>query len=190
MSRAPGSNRETRFPIAVSISLAAVWFWAGISVALGGIETPIRTRMAEIPEQHYLAIGYRLFHVANSVEWFLGMVVLTGLLVACRNHRKLRLPFLLATGLIIVLLSQTVLLYGPLDARTLRRLAGLTVPDRPYHWFYIAAEVVKFIALVAIGALLIRRLRILGGPVDPVTTEATEIEATGPRQKPGAVPES
>lgn len=190
MSRAPGSNRETRFPIAASISLAAVWFWAGISVALSGIETPVRTRMAEIPEQHYLAIGYRLFHVVNSVEWFLGMVVLAGLLAASRNHRKLRVPFLLASGLIIVLLTQTVLLYGPLDARTLRRLDGLTVPDHPYHWFYIAAEVVKFIALVAIGTLLIRQLKIRGGFVEPVATKATEIQATETEPKSGAVPEA
>ncbi len=184
MNRALGSTRQSAHPIAASVALAAVWFWAGITVALSGIETPIRTRMAEIPVEYYLAIGYRLFHITNALEWFLAMLVLTGLLVASRISKTFSGPFLLATGLVVVFLIQTILLYGPLDARTEMRLNGQAVPAHQYHWLYLAAEVVKFALLVSIGTILLLRLRCpadQAGPIGESTSDDGSQPDTAPR---------
>lgn len=121
--------------------------WIGFVLAISFMEAPLKFQAKSVTLQIGLEIGYLVFHALNGVELFLaGIVTAVSLTSPTPTHTR-NLTLLIAGWLII----QTVLLYFPLDARTLAIINGTAVPKAPFHLIYIGMEAIKLIMLLILA---------------------------------------
>ncbi len=123
--------------------------WAG--VALGGslVAAPAKFQSALLTLPVALDVGRVQFFWLGVTEAVLGVAFLVGL-VALRGVRW-RWP-LFAVGILAV---QRLGIMPFLDARTLRVIAGETLPPSSLHLGFVVLEVAKFLVLcgIALGLL-------------------------------------
>ena len=133
-------------------SFTATLIWLGFVIAISFVETPIRFQIDSLEQADVLRIGHRLFHALNYVEIGLAIIVAIGMI----SIRHPRLCNGVAVVVILILIIQTVLLFGILDQRTLAKIAGEVLPDSPWHRIYLGLELAKVTSLVTLAALQIR----------------------------------
>lgn len=118
--------------------------WVGFILALSFLEAPLKFQAPSVSVPIGLEIGHLVFHALNRIEWFFAILILINLFVGQTTSQTM-----LTTIAVIILLNvQTLLLYGPLDQRTLAIINGRSVGEAPYHIYYIALEVIKLIGLI------------------------------------------
>ena len=117
--------------------------WIGFVLALSFLEAPLKFQAPSVTTPIGLEIGHLVFHALNRIEWLFAFLIGISLVFGLAPNRLL----LTAGAILIILIVQTVLLYGPLDARTLAIINGEPVPEAAYHLYYIGLEVVKISVL-------------------------------------------
>ncbi|MEM8857214.1 MAG: hypothetical protein AAGD96_02780 [Chloroflexota bacterium] len=123
--------------------------WVGFILAISFLEAPLKFQAESVTIPIGLEIGYLVFHALNGIEIAFAAILLI-ISFTCKT------PFPTLRLLIIVigwLLIQTIMLYGPLDQRTLAIISGETVPEAPWHLIYIGMEVVKLFLLLRLAHL-------------------------------------
>ncbi|MEM7799770.1 MAG: hypothetical protein AAF633_11315 [Chloroflexota bacterium] len=125
--------------------------WVGFILAISFLEAPLKFQAPSVTVPIGLEIGYLVFHALNGIELGLAAILITISLTTETPRLTRNLLFLI----IIWLVVQTILLYGPLDARTLAIINGETVPEAPWHLIYIGMEVVKLGLLLVLTHLQI-----------------------------------
>jgi hypothetical protein len=127
-------------------------FWAGMILGVSFLATGVKFTAPSLSLSVALDVGRHTFAVFNKVEWFWA-VALAGFLSFLRPGLWIRL----GAGLVIALLAwQTFWLLPILDARVGEILAGGVPVPSALHIFYAIADMIKLIALIAAGALLLR----------------------------------
>ncbi|MGE4428298.1 MAG: hypothetical protein AB7G37_17730 [Solirubrobacteraceae bacterium] len=133
------------------LSLAVVWLWLGIVIAISFIEAPIKFRAPGITRELGLGIGRLVFRAVNAVESVLALVLVG---VALLGDPDSTTGVLI--GVIAVLLAlQLGLVRPPLDRRAARITAGEEVPPSRLHLAYVIPEGVKVILLIVLGVHLL-----------------------------------
>ena len=117
--------------------------WIGFILALSFLEAPLKFQAPSVTVPIGLEIGHLVFHALNRIEWLFAMLILINLFVGQTASRTM----LITIAVIVLLIVQTLLLFGPLDQRTLAIINGESVGEAPYHIYYIALEVIKLISL-------------------------------------------
>ena len=136
---------------AVPVAVAAVFVWLGMVLAISFIEAPLKFRAPGVTLQIGLGIGRLVFRALNSCELALAAVV-----VACLAITPPTTGAAVATGVAVVTLLAQVLAVRPrLARRSDAVLAGGDGPRSRVHWVYIGMEIVKVIALLVAGVLLL-----------------------------------
>ncbi len=98
-----------------------------------------------------LGIGRLVFRALNACE-----VVLAAAMVACFVIRPPTGAAGIAAGVaVIVLLAQVLAVRPALTRRSEATLAGAEVPRSRAHGVYVGLEIIKVVALLVAGALLI-----------------------------------
>jgi hypothetical protein len=136
---------------ASAVATAAVFVWMGMVLAISFLEAPLKFRAPGVTLPIGLGIGRLVFRALNSCE-----TVLAAAMVACFVIRRPTTSAEIAAGVaVVVLLTQVLAVRPALTRRSEATLAGADVPRSGAHWVYVGLEIVKVIALLVAGVLLI-----------------------------------
>lgn len=119
--------------------------------AISFLEAPLKFRAPGVTLPVGLGIGRLVFRALNACELVLAVVVIVGVLTAEVSGAALGA---VATAL-VVLAAQILLVRPALSRRSDRVLAGDDGPRSRAHLAYVGLEVVKVIALVVGGVLVL-----------------------------------
>ena len=136
---------------AEAVAVAAVFVWLGMVLAISFLETPLKFRAPGVTLQTGLGIGRLVFRALNVCEAVLAAVVFTSFAA----HRPGILIENAAAIAALALVAQVVLVRPRLSRRSDAVLAGGEGPRSYAHWVYVGLEVVKVIALLIVGVLLL-----------------------------------
>ncbi len=136
---------------ASAVAVAAIFLWLGMVVAISFIEAPLKFRAPGVTLQIGLGIGRLVFRALNGCE-----LVLTVALVVAFVVDPPAIGAVVAAGVAIVTLLAQVLLVRPrLTKRSDAVLAGADGPRSRVHYVYIGFELVKIVALVIAGVVML-----------------------------------
>jgi hypothetical protein len=128
-----------------------VFVWLGMVLAISFIETPLKFRAPGVTLQIGLGIGRLVFRTLNACELALGAVV-----AACIAVTPPSIGIAVAAAVAVVALLAQVLAVRPqLTRRSDAVLAGGQGPRSRAHWVYVGLEIVKVVALLIAGVLLL-----------------------------------
>lgn len=137
---------------ATRIAVAATLLWLGMVLAISFMEAPLKFRTPGLELRTGLAIGRIVFRALNRVEVGWGVVVAVFLIV--RGDSALTTTIAAAVA-IAALAFQLAVVRPRLNRRTDQVLAGNEAPRSSAHHLYIAAEVIKVMALIALSVALL-----------------------------------
>ena len=129
-------------------------FWLGALIAISFIEAPLKFTAPGITIPLGLGIGRLVFTALN----ILGVVVAAALTLASIRPGPGRLSAWLLGSVWAVLLLEILVIRPPLNARTDLVIAGAEPGQSPFHYVYIAADVVLALLLTALTVVNARRV--------------------------------
>ena len=133
-----------------AVAVAAIFVWLGMVLAISFLEAPLKFRAPGVTLQVGLGIGRLVFRALNACE-----AALAALVIACMASKPTP-RFLAAAVVAILVLAVQVLAVRPrLTRRSDAVLAGGEGPRSHAHWAYVGLEVVKVIALLIAGVMLL-----------------------------------
>lgn len=124
--------------------------WIGLIVAISFIEAPLKFQAPDITIPLGLGIGRLVFGALNIVEAVL-LVALTIVTFWPRVARVTRDRFWWWLALVVVFVCKVAVVRPPLNARTDLVLAGADPGQSPWHYIYIACDVVTLVLLFVIA---------------------------------------
>lgn len=134
-----------------SVAVAATFVWLGMVLGISFLEAPLKFRAPGITVPLGLGIGRLVFRALNVCECVLGLVVLVSLFVDMPST-----PVVTAILVAVVMLMvQVLVVRRRLHRRTDAVLAGADGPRSRAHYAYVGCEVIKVVALLATGILLL-----------------------------------
>lgn len=136
---------------AASVTVAVVFVWLGMVLAISFVETPLKFRAPGVTIPIGLGIGRLVFRALNCLEGGLAVVVVVACLVDPPAGR-VWLPLVIVIAALVV---QVVVVRPRLGRRTAAVLAGADAPRSGVHFWYVGLEAVKVVALVVGGVLLL-----------------------------------
>jgi hypothetical protein len=132
-------------------AVAAVFVWFGMVTAISFIEAPLKFRATGVTLPIGLSIGRLVFRALNSAEAVFAAILLVALAVGNLPGRAVPV----GAAAVAILVIQLCVVRPRLTRRSDRVLAGQDVPRSAGHHAYVALELVKVIALLAVGILLL-----------------------------------
>jgi membrane protease YdiL (CAAX protease family) len=137
--------------LAVAVSVAVVFVWLGMVLAISFLEAPLKFRAPNVTLQIGLSIGRLVFRALNTVEVAFALVILA-IVVAGPMPVRIIVAFAVAFAALAV---QLIAVRPRLTRRSDQVLAGSEGPRSRGHWAYVGLEAVKVVALLAAGILLL-----------------------------------
>lgn len=137
-----------------AVAVAAIFVWLGMVLAISFLEAPLKFRAPGVTLRLGLGIGRLVFRALSVCEMVLAALVAVSFIVA-RPPRGVAIGATLAA---VMLLAQVVVVRPVLMRRSDAVLADAERDDVPRshaHYVYIGSELVKVIALLVSGALLL-----------------------------------
>lgn len=143
-------------PASHATATAASFVWLGMVLAISFVEAPLKFRAPGVTLKVGLGIGRLVFRALNACELVLAVLVVISLLVGDPGPGAG-----IALGVAVsMLLVQLVAVRPALTRRSdavLAAPAGVDGPGSRAHLWYVGAEVVKVVALLVGGILLLAR---------------------------------
>lgn len=130
---------------------ALVFLWLGMVLAISFLEAPLKFRAPGVTIQVGLAIGRLVFRALNVVEAVLAIAIVVCLQLGGAPPAT----NIVAAVAVLALVAQVVAVRPMLAARSDAVLAGADGPRSHAHLAYVGLEVVKVVALVVAGVLLL-----------------------------------
>ena len=130
---------------------ALTFLWLGMVLAISFLEAPLRFRAPGVTLRVGLAIGRLVFRALNVVEAVLALAVV----VLLQLGDATTAANIVAAVAVLALVAQLVAVRPMLTERADSVLAGEDGPRSHAHLAYIGLEVVKVVALVVAGMLLL-----------------------------------
>lgn len=139
----------------LAVAVAVAFCWLGMVLAISFIEAPLKFRAPGVTLQIGLGIGRRVFRALNSVEAAFAVVVI----VAFALHRP-SAAVITAFAVAIVALAVQLIAVRPKLTQRSDAVLALAPGEEPagrsqVHYVYVAFELIKVIALLAGGILLL-----------------------------------
>jgi hypothetical protein len=134
-----------------AIAVAITFVWLGMVLAISFLEAPLKFRAPDVTPRIGLGIGRLVFRALNAVEVGFALVVVA-IVAAGPTPARIAVAFFVA---IAALAIQLIAVRPALTRRSDRVLAGSAGPRSRAHYGYVGLEVVKAVALVVAGILLL-----------------------------------
>jgi hypothetical protein len=134
-----------------AIAVAVTFVWLGMVLAISFLEAPLKFRAPNVTLQVGLGIGRLVFRALNTVEVCFALV-LVAIVVAGPTTPGITAAIFVAVG---ALAAQLIGVRPRLTRRSDSVLAGSDGPRSKAHYVYVGFEVVKVIALLVAGILLL-----------------------------------
>ncbi|AYE95400.1 hypothetical protein C0J29_11970 [Mycobacterium paragordonae] len=131
--------------------VAVTFVWLGMVLAISFLEAPLKFRAPNVTLQIGLSIGRLVFRALNTVEVAFALVV-GALVIAGPTPPRIIVAFSVAA---VALAVQLIAVRPRLTRRSDQVLAGLDAPRSRAHYAYVGFEVVKVVALLVAGILLL-----------------------------------
>ncbi|MFF5532553.1 hypothetical protein ACFY71_08725 [Streptomyces cinerochromogenes] len=139
-------------PPAPAATAGAVTFvWLGMVLAISFLEAPLKFRAPGVTIPVGLGIGRLVFRALNAVEAVLAVAVAAAVALGDAPAGVVGLTAAVAA----LLVAQLAVVRPRLNRRSDRVLAGEELPRSRSHLWYVALEVLKAGALVALGVSLL-----------------------------------
>ncbi|ORA10077.1 hypothetical protein [Mycobacterium arosiense] len=132
-----------------AFAVALTFVWLGMVLAISFLEAPLKFRAPNVTLQIGLGIGRLVFRALNTVEVAFALVI-GAIVVAGPTRAGVTVAVAVAA-----LAIQLVAVRPALTRRADKVLAGSDGPRSRAHYFYVALEAVKVVALVVAGILLL-----------------------------------
>lgn len=134
-----------------AVAVAATFVWLGMVLAISFLEAPLKFRAPGVTLQIGLGIGRLVFRALNTCE-----VVLAAAAVIATWGTGMSTATRIALIVAAAMLAAQILFVRPaLTRRSDQVLAGSDGPRSHAHYVYVVLELVKVIALVTGGVLLL-----------------------------------
>jgi hypothetical protein len=134
-----------------AIAVAVTFVWVGMVLAISFLEAPLRFRAPNVTLQIGLGIGRLVFRALNTMEVGFALVILA-IVAAGPTPARIAVAFSVAFAALAI---QSIAVRPRLTRRSDKVLAGLDAPRSRGHYVYVALEMVKAVALIAAGILLL-----------------------------------
>ncbi|HUO38728.1 MAG TPA: hypothetical protein VMU34_13210 [Mycobacterium sp.] len=134
-----------------AVAVAAIFVWLGMVVAISFMEAPLKFRAPKVTLQIGLGIGRLVFRALNGAELVLAAVVLVALSLDPPPTRIVA-PVIVA---VVALAVQLLVVRRWLNRRSDAVLAGDEGPRSRAHHVYVGVELIKAVALLVSGSLLL-----------------------------------
>lgn len=132
-------------------AVAITFVWLGMVLAISFVEAPLKFRAPNVTLQVGLGIGRLVFRALNTIE-----VAFAILLLALALDGPMPSRIFVALGIAFVMLAIQLIAVRPrLTRRSDAVLAGSDAPRSRAHYAYVGLEVVKTVALIVAGILLL-----------------------------------
>lgn len=139
--------------IGSAVAIAATFLWLGMVTAISFMEAPLKFRAPNATIPICLGIGRLVFRALNSAELILA-VAIAATFVSERPTAPIVVTFVVA---VVMLLAQLLAVRPGLSRRADQVLSGLDAPRSRAHYAYVGLELIKVVALVPLGILLLSR---------------------------------
>ncbi|MFF5333138.1 hypothetical protein [Streptomyces sp. NPDC013181] len=133
-----------------AVAGALTFLWLGMVLAISFLEAPLKFRAPGVTIPIGLGIGRMVFRALNRVE--IALTAALVLTIALGDPPPAVIALLAAAALLLTV--QLVAVRRPLNRRSDRVLAGEDLPRSRGHVYYVAFEIAKVAALVALGITL------------------------------------
>ncbi|MGW2418679.1 hypothetical protein ACWC0C_05345 [Streptomyces sp. NPDC001709] len=130
---------------------AVTFVWLGMVLAISSLEAPLKFRAPGVTIPVGLGIGRLVFRALNAVEVVLAVVATAAIAVGGAPAGITALTAAVA----VLLLVQLAVVRPILNRRSDRVLAGEELPRSRGHFWYVALELLKVVALIALGVGLL-----------------------------------
>lgn len=134
-----------------SVAQHLLWFlpmlWLGMVLAISFLEAPLKFRAPGVTVPVGLGIGRLVFRALNTVEAVFAVVMIVAVAVGAAPAWIIG-PTAAAA---VLLLAQLAAVRPYLNRRSDRVLAGEKLPRSRSHLWYVALELLKVAALLALG---------------------------------------
>jgi hypothetical protein len=134
-----------------AIVVAVTFVWLGMVLAISFLEAPLKFRAPNVTLQIGLGIGRLVFRALNTVEVAFALVILA-IVAAGPTPARIAAAFYVAVAALAI---QLIAVRPRLTRRSDQVLAGLDAPRSRGHYAYVGLEVVKVVALLIVGILLL-----------------------------------
>jgi hypothetical protein len=134
-----------------AITVAVTFVWLGMVVAISFLEAPLKFRAPNVTLPIGLGIGRLVFRALNTVEVGFALVILV-IVAAGPTPVRIAAAFYVALAALAI---QLIAVRPRLTRRSDQVLAGLDPPRSRGHYAYVGLEVVKVVALLIVGILLL-----------------------------------
>jgi hypothetical protein len=134
---------------------ALIMLWAGVLIGVSFLAAPAKFNAPTLTLPVAMDVGRQEFGTLNLAEILLAVAALA-LAAYARVERTIWLGLAIAAAVIAL---QGLWLLPVLDARAEMIIQVETPPSAPWHTLYIAIEVLKLLALLALGWLALWRPR-------------------------------
>jgi hypothetical protein len=134
-----------------AIQIAITFVWLGMVLAISFLEAPLKFRAPNVTLQIGLGIGRLVFRALNTVELVFAAAIVSAALMN-RPSVTVVVAFLVAVAALAV---QLVAVRPRLNRRSDEVLAGREGPRSRVHHVYVVLELIKVIALLVAGILLL-----------------------------------
>lgn len=133
-----------------AVAGAVTFLWIGMLLAISFMEAPLKFRAPGVTIPVGLGIGRMVFRALNRVEIALVSVIVVAVAVG-----DPRAGTVVLIGVVAALLAvQLAVVRRRLNRRSDRVLAGEQLPRSRGHLYYVGLEIVKVLALTALGVSL------------------------------------
>ncbi len=132
---------------------AVALLWLGLLIGVAFLATPVKFLAPSLKMAVALDVGRHTFAAFSKVEWLCAAALLLALIGG-----STRLGVTMAAILVVALAAQTAWLLPLLDARVATIIAGRQPTPSNLHWFYIALDTTKLVALLVICGEMARLL--------------------------------
>ncbi|QLJ03550.1 hypothetical protein HZZ00_22885 [Streptomyces sp. NEAU-sy36] len=130
-----------------AVATAVTFVWLGMVLAISFLEAPLKFRAPGVTIPIGLGIGRLVFRALNAVEAVFAVVVIAAVAV----HGAPAWITGLTAAVAVFLLAQLAAVRPSLNRRSDRVLAGEDLPRSRGHLWYVALELLKAAALLALG---------------------------------------
>ncbi|WP_344973857.1 hypothetical protein [Compostibacter hankyongensis] len=138
------------------IIMMSIYMWIGFTCAISFMEAWLKFRAPGVSLPVGLGIGRLVFSALNKVEWGF-VIVLTACFLFGEDRGLLtRMNLVLYIVILLLLALETFWLLPRLDALAAVVISGEPVAPSRLHIYFVAAELLKTLALLFLGAGLFR----------------------------------
>jgi hypothetical protein len=137
-----------------AVAVAAVFVWLGMVLAISFLEAPLKFRAPGVTIPLGLGIGRLVFRALNACEAVLAVVIVVSLVIGTPGTDVIAATLVAIAALLIQVLLVRPALTRRSDA-VLADASQAAAGRSNAHYVYVVVEVVKVVALLAGGVLLL-----------------------------------